>query len=323
MLSADSTESDTITKDIAQVPKLSGPSAEVLDRREHKRDRPALCYIAGDSRERHVSLSYFADQSRRCANLLGGLGVRLGAPVVITLPAIVECYEVVLGCLRAGVTWTSIEPTLTAEDLAERVNAVGAEVLVAGVEQADVVDKVRDQCRTVRHFLCVGGLPREGWTNYRAVVRLQDPDTVETAISAGGPTGTTAAAGARIGGARNQVARALPWKVQSTDLHWPISGVHYAGDLMRDMIRPWEQGACLFMDSVQHEGDPARILGLLRTQPITTMSAPGSVYRSLARLGVESRPFARLRRAAVTHGELDTRTRILWKDRTGIPIHDA
>lgn len=326
MPGTDSTESGTRAKRVPRPPELSAAVADVLDRRECERDKLALRYLTTEGRERHVSLSSLADQSRRCANLLHGLGVRPGAPVIVMLPSVVEWCEIMLGCLRAGVAWVPVEPALTAESLVEKVNVVGAQVLVAHPDRTHEVDRVRDRCPAVRHLVCIGGSPRKGWVNYRAVVRLQDPDTVDTAIG----DGATSAAGVDAGNTRDRQAPEvsiqapeLPWEVRSTDVHWPISAVRCGEDVMREVVWPWEKGACLFMDSAQHHGDPARILRMLRDFPITTMSAPASVYRSLARLGVENLSFARLRHAVVNQGRLDTCTRDLWKDPIGLSVHEV
>jgi len=82
----------------------------------------------GDSRV--LSYSTLYSEINRCASVLKNLGLRKGDTVALYLPMIPELPIFMLACGRIGVTHTVIFSGFSAQSLADRMNDIGAKLLV-------------------------------------------------------------------------------------------------------------------------------------------------------------------------------------------------
>ncbi|KPJ49213.1 MAG: 3-hydroxypropionyl-CoA synthetase, partial [Dehalococcoidia bacterium DG_22] len=82
----------------------------------------------GDSRV--LSYSTLYSEINRCASVLKNLGLRKGDTVALYLPMIPELPIFMLACGRIGVTHTVIFSGFSAQALADRMNDIGAKLLV-------------------------------------------------------------------------------------------------------------------------------------------------------------------------------------------------
>src|SRR5581483_6519411 len=102
------------------------------------------------------------DQSNRIANVLLGLGVRPGDPVMIALERITLWQAAYVGALKAGALVIPCTAMLREKDLAYRANHAGACTIIAGLENAELIGDLRNHCPTLKYFLLAGS-PRSGW----------------------------------------------------------------------------------------------------------------------------------------------------------------
>ena len=106
-----------------------------------------------------------AEASSRVANLLRDAGVQPGDYVVMMLGRQLAWWEVFTASLRMGAVISPEYHQLSAQDIAYRVNASKATCVVTDTANAAKVDRVVDQCPSLRVRVLVDG--RREWLDYR------------------------------------------------------------------------------------------------------------------------------------------------------------
>src|SRR5690242_18169048 len=85
-----------------QVPDQFNFSVDVIDRLANDRSRTALYWEDEAGRTARYTFWDMSTESSRLANVLRGLGVCRGDPVMVMLPRIPEWFIAILGALKAG-----------------------------------------------------------------------------------------------------------------------------------------------------------------------------------------------------------------------------
>src|SRR5574341_89347 len=93
--------------------------------RRYPRHRAIIFY------DRGITYRELNDAANRLANALINLGVKKGDRVALLLPNSPQMVIAYYGALKAGAVVVSMNPLFTAEELAQQVNASGAETIIA------------------------------------------------------------------------------------------------------------------------------------------------------------------------------------------------
>ena len=133
--------------------------------------RPAILCEDQDGNRARLCFADIREQSNRIANVLAGLGVKPGDPVIIALPRITLWQAAYVGALKAGAIVIPCDATLRDKDLIYRANHSGAVAIIAAVESADLISDLRSQCPALKHYL-IAGSPRSGWLGMRASMAM-------------------------------------------------------------------------------------------------------------------------------------------------------
>ena len=107
--------------------------------------RPAILCEDQDGNRARLCFADIREQSNRIANVLTGLGVKPGDPVIIVLPRITLWQAAYVGALKAGAIVIPCVSTLREKDLIYRANHSGAVAIIAAIESADLVGDLRNQ----------------------------------------------------------------------------------------------------------------------------------------------------------------------------------
>ena len=86
---------------------------------------------------------------------------------------VVEWWEIMLGCMRAGVVTVPGTTLLTAKDIAYRVAVAEASVVITDAENVHKVNEVRDRCPSLRHVIVIEG--DDPWIDYEDVISAASP----------------------------------------------------------------------------------------------------------------------------------------------------
>ncbi|OBK27214.1 AMP-dependent synthetase [Mycobacterium asiaticum] len=140
----------------------------------------------------------YADQVRKVAAGLAGLGVKRGDTVSLMMTNRVEFYPLEVGAQHVGATSFSVYNTLPAEQLTYVFDNAGTKVVMC---EEQYVDRIRASGAPLEHIVCIDGRP-EGTLSvddlyaaapanfdFESTWRAVQPDDIVTLIYTSGTTG--------------------------------------------------------------------------------------------------------------------------------------
>src|SRR3954464_4787757 len=153
--------------------------------------------VDGDLR---LTYEQFFERCDRWSSALQAMGVRAGDRVAYIAPNTHEQLESFYAVPQIGAVLVPINYRLTAEDFVYITSHSGAKVLCVHPDYVAAIDGVRDQLKTVEHFVVLGRATdrRKGWREYDAELAaakasFKRPEIAETDLLALNYTsGTTA-----------------------------------------------------------------------------------------------------------------------------------
>jgi long-chain acyl-CoA synthetase len=145
----------------------------------------------------------YADQVRKVAAGLAGLGVRRGDTVSLMMANRIEFYPLEVGAQHVGATSFSVYNTLPAEQLTYVFGNAGTEVVIC---EEQYVDRIRASGAAIEHIVCIDGTPDGGSAeqilsvddlyaaapadfDFESSWRAVQPDDIVTLIYTSGTTG--------------------------------------------------------------------------------------------------------------------------------------
>jgi long-subunit acyl-CoA synthetase (AMP-forming) len=139
-----------------------------------------------------------AEQVRKVAAGLAGLGVRRGDTVSLMMANRIEFYPLEIGAQHVGATSFSVYNTLPAEQLTYLFGNAGTKVAIC---EEQYVDRIRASGAAIEHIVCIDGSPAgtisvddlyaaaEKDFDFESTWRAVQPDDVVTLIYTSGTTG--------------------------------------------------------------------------------------------------------------------------------------
>jgi acyl-coenzyme A synthetase/AMP-(fatty) acid ligase len=292
--------------------------------------RPAILCEDQDGNRARLCFADVRDQSNRIANVLAGLGVKPGDPVMIALPRITLWQAVYVGALKAGAIAIPCGAALRDKDLVYRANHSGAVAIVAAVEIANLVSDLRNRCPTLKHYL-IAGSPRSGWLGMRDSMAKASANFAPVRTRASDPALCLYTPGAAHEPKAVLHSHAYTWcqrytgsrwlDVREGELHWAIANTGRAEAGYCEMFGPWMNGATVFMYNGSFE--PRKQLDLLARYSIATLCATPTEYLRLMQEDVASHKLPALRHCTATGEPLNSEIIEAWRDGSGLTIHDG
>jgi acyl-coenzyme A synthetase/AMP-(fatty) acid ligase len=285
---------------------------------DHDGNRARLCFA--DIRE----------QSNRIANVLAGLGVKPGDPVIIALPRITLWQAAYVGALKAGAIVIPCEATLRDKDLIYRANHSGAVAIIAAVESADLVSDLRSQCPVLQHYL-IAGSPRSGWLGLRASMATASARFSPVRTRATDPAICFYSSGTAHQPKAILHSHAYTWchryigshwlDVRPGELHWGTADTGRAKAGYGMLFGPWMNGVATLMYNGVLE--PQKQVELLARYSIATLCATPTEYLRLMREDLASHKLPALRHCTATGEALNSEIIGVWRECFGLTIHDG
>ncbi|OBB95568.1 fatty acid--CoA ligase FadD11 [Mycobacterium sp. 852002-40037_SCH5390672] len=139
-----------------------------------------------------------AEQARKVAAGLAGLGIRRGDTVSLMMANRIEFYPLEIGAQHLGATSFSVYNTLPAEQLTYLFDNAGTNVAIC---EEQYVDRIRASGAPIEHIVCIDGAPpgtlsieqlyaaAEDDFDFESTWRAVQPDDVVTLIYTSGTTG--------------------------------------------------------------------------------------------------------------------------------------
>src|SRR5690242_1487318 len=145
--------------------------------------RVALLWEDQDGNRARLTFRDISQQSNRIANVLTGLGIKRGDPIMIVLPRIPLWQSAYIGALKAGAMVIPCVSMLREKDLIYRANHSGAVCIIAGIESAEMIADLQRDCPGLRHFLLAGSA-RAGWLSLQEAMNHASTDFTPIATGA-------------------------------------------------------------------------------------------------------------------------------------------
>jgi medium-chain acyl-CoA synthetase len=302
---------------------------DVIDKWAERPDLRALYWIDDHGNEVQMTYAQMAERSRRLCNVLAAAGVKQGDTAIILLPRLVAWWEVLTACLRMGVVASPGTTQLAPKDLAYRIEASRAAVLITDARNAAKFDGL--PAATVKARLLVGGA-HEGWLDYERSVAAAAPEFTAADTAADDDalcyftSGTTGypkmAIQPQSYGLAHRITGHYWLDLRPDDLHWNMSDTGWAKAAWSSYFGPWTCGAALF---VHHTDgfDPKRMLDVLAQYPITTFCGAPTIYRMLVLEDLEAWKFPHLRHCVGAGEPLNPEVIETWEQATGLVIRDG
>jgi acetyl-CoA synthetase len=306
---------------------------ETVDRHATDRSRVAL-YYAGAGGERET-LTYWelADRSNRVANALDGL-VDEGDRVFSYMPRIPEHYVAMVGTLKRGAVWGSVNERFGSDGIAYRLSDCDATAVFTTAENRGTVARALEDAPSVEHVIVVsddGTGIRRGDVSYHAAV--DDASRAYDVAETGGEddallyytSGTTGPAKGVLHKHRWVAGVAATQKysvdVQEGDLYWSTGDLGWLTGPI-NTLGAWFWGATLF--TYEGEFDPETWAGLLDEYPVTILFSVPTVFRMLRANEAVFDDVSLDLRHALSIGEPLSAGVVEWgRERLGVTIHDT
>jgi acyl-coenzyme A synthetase/AMP-(fatty) acid ligase len=302
----------------------------VIDQFASEPQRVALLWEDQDGNRARLTFRDISQQSNRIANVLTGLGVKRGDPVMIVLPRITLWQAAYIGTLKAGAMVIPCVSMLREKDLVYRATHSGATAIIAGPESAEMIADLRRECPSIRNYL-LAGTARSGWTSLHEAMTQALSNFTAIRTKATEPaicyytSGTTKEPKAVLHGHAYSYAHQFTGSVwldlKDTDLHWTTSDTGWAKAAYGVLFGPWMNGTTIFMYNGRFETQ--KELELLQRYKITTFCAPPTEFRMLVKEDLSKFKLPALRHCAAAGEPLNPEVIDVWRQHYGLTIHDG
>ena len=317
------------------VPEHFNFARDVVDvRAAHAPGKTALVAVQPDGE--HAIVMTFADlasASNRAANAFAAHGIGRGTSVFVMLPRVPAWQIAILGCGKLGAVPAPGTTLLTPHDIAYRLAQAGATAAIVDPEAAAKIEEVAPDLPVK---IVVGGEPpASGWLRWEDLLgaasdRQPDaqptlPDDPMLLYFTSGTTGmpkmvvhTQASYG--IG---HEITARFWMDLGPSDLHWTVSDTGWAKAAWGTIFGQWRMGTAVFLWDQRGKPDFEQIMHVLGTHGVTTFCAPPTVFRQLVQLDLAAHRLPSLRHVVSAGEPLNPETIDVWREGTGLTIHDG
>jgi acyl-coenzyme A synthetase/AMP-(fatty) acid ligase len=292
--------------------------------------RVALLWEDQDGNRARLTFANISAQSNRIANVLTGLGVKPGDPVMIVLPRITLWQSAYIGALKAGAIVIPCVSMLREKDLIYRANHSQARAIITCSDSVEMAADLRNQCPSLEYFIVAGSL-HTGWTSLQEAMVQAAPVFKPIDTRATDPaicyytSGTTKNPKAVLHGHSYTYAHrftgSLWLDLKPDDLHWTTSDTGWAKAAYGVLFGPWMNGNTVFMYNGHF--DPQKEFELLSRYRITNFCAPPTEYRMLVKANLDEIHLPALRHCASAGEPLNPEVIDIWLEHFKLAIHDG
>ncbi|KAF0182231.1 MAG: acetyl-CoA synthetase [Nitrospirae bacterium] len=300
-------------------------------------DRRALvwCNDAGD----YASFTFeqMRDFSNRAANVLSGLGIRKGDPVMLILRRRYEFWFLLLALHKIGAIAIPATHLLSERDIAYRNNAADIKMIisVAGDGIAEQVDASQAASPSLALKAVVGGT-RAGWIDFnaeaaKASARFGKPSGAAASHNSdpmllyftSGTTGMPKMVLHDFTYPLGHILTAKYWQnVQDGGLHLTVADTGWAKAVWGKIYGQWIAGASVFVYDYD-TFHPGRLLGVIEKYGITSFCAPPTIYRFLVRENMSRCRLEHLKYCVVAGEPLNPEVYNRFLEQTGIRLMEG
>ena len=241
--------------------------------------------VDGDLR---LTYEEFFDRCDRWSSALQAMGVKKGDRVAYIAPNTHEQLESFYAVPQTGAVLVPINYRLTPDDFVYISNHSGAKVLCVHPDYVAAVDGVRDQLRTVEHFVVLSAAARPGWRAYDAEIIKAKPSFNREEIAESDLLTINYTSGTTAKPKGVMITHRNAWmNVMDTLVHFHITvGDTYLWTLPMFHANGWTFVWIITAVGGRHiclpKVEPARVFELIRKEQVGWLCAAPTVLISLA-----------------------------------------
>lgn len=132
-----------------------------VEKHAEKSDLTAISYRDDQGNSKEVTYGQLIENVNRVGNALLNSGLKRGDKVLVTVPRVLEAYEVYLACLKTGIVIIPSSDMLTTADLQYRITHSGANGVISYHPYVETFESL-EQFDDLHKFVI--GKEREGWS---------------------------------------------------------------------------------------------------------------------------------------------------------------
>ncbi len=320
--------------EFAAYPERFNPTEELLDKAvaAGRGDRAALLF-----EDQRITYAQLLGQANKLGNALRELGIREGDRVLLRTPTIPPAIATNFAVLKLGAVITPISPLFSRAEIAHVANDAEAVAIVVHAALLGEVEAARENLKTIRHIIVVGGDPAElkpkGYLLYGellqsggatlAPVRRARED-LALLLYTSGTTG-------RPKGTAHLVEETLivpdtfgkyGWRVTENDVIGGSAPLAFGAGYSTFTTIPMRFGAAA---SLIAKFEPDKMFETIQKHRITVLSLAPTAYRKMLQLpGAEKKYDLSSLRVCTGGGEsLTAPTYHAWKEKFGLEIFEG
>ncbi|MCK9595249.1 MAG: AMP-binding protein [Candidatus Omnitrophica bacterium] len=278
------------------VPRNFNFAYDVADRiaRENPHKK-ALVWCNDKGQEEQFTFGEIKNFSDKTANLLNGLGIKKGDPVMLILKRHYQFWFCLLALHKIGAIAIPATHLLKTKDIIYRNNAAGIKMIIS-CDEPEVIDNInaaQKDSPTLEHKVCVGK-QHPGWVDFtRELEKASDKflrpagknasqnNDILLLYFTSGTTGMPKMVQHNFTYPLGHILTAKYWQnVALNGLHLTVADTGWAKAAWGKIYGQWLAGSAVFVYDYD-KFIPRDLLGVISRYEITTFCAPPTIYRYL------------------------------------------
>jgi acetyl-CoA synthetase len=306
---------------------------------ERDRNKIAMVWTDQNGAEKFFTFRDLQRKSNQIVNMFLKYDIKKGDRVLVMLHRVPEWWFALVALMKIGAPYIPAPTMLTEKDLAYRINASRAKMIITDEENADKVEAICSQCSSLSKRMLVDS-DREGWISYRK--ELDYPAPVSSKIInldgmektkptdpmliffSSGTTGDPKMVVHTQSYALGHIATARFWHdLKPNDLHFTVSDTGWGKAAWGKLFGQWIIGAAVFVYDYRSKFNATELLPLIEKYGITSFCAPPTIYRMLVMADLKKYDFSELRHCVSAGEMINPEVIRAWKEMTGKTIFEG
>jgi len=303
------------------------------------RNKIAMVWTDQNGAEKFFTFRDLQRKSNQIVNMFLKYDIKKGDRVLVMLHRVPEWWFVLIALMKIGAPYIPAPTLLTEKDLAYRLNASHAKMIITDEENADKVEAICSQCPSLSKRMLVDS-DRDGWISY--LKELDYPAPVSSKIInldgmektkptdpmliffSSGTTGEPKMVVHTQSYALGHIVTARFWHdLRPNDLHYTVSDTGWGKIAWGALFGQWIIGAAVFVYDYRNKFNATELLPLIEKYGITSFCAPPTIYRMLIMADLKKYDFTELRHCLSAGEAINPEVIRAWKEMTGRTIYEG
>ncbi len=297
-------------------------------------DKRALVYCTDEGDDRIFSFAEISELSKRAASWLASHGIGKGDKVMTLLRRKWEYWVIAVATVRLGAVMVPSSIQMTTKDIAYRLNASGAKMLIVLNDEfvLSQTEPVKEKCPDLKVIATVGGEPVEGYPAfhrefekmplYEQTPELKNSDEMIIYFTSGTSGYPKMAIHNRLYPLGHIVTAKYMQRVQNNGLHLTQTDSGWAKFGWGNIYGQWICGsAILAYDPLRF--NTVSMMKILEKYKPTSICIPPTMYRFLLRDGLERKHIESVKWFATAGEPLSGTVNEQFRELSGQYIHEG